>query len=154
MEKIGFVGLGIMGKPMCLNLIKAGFHVTAWNRTTSKMNEVVTAGAISATSPKEVAENSDIIITIVSDSPDVQAVILGDDGIFHGAQAGSVVIDMSTISPAVTRDITKKLAEKNVGEREVSLADDSKYHRRNKTAGNTGNIWRRYRIQIDLCEAG
>jgi 3-hydroxyisobutyrate dehydrogenase len=114
MEKIGFVGLGIMGKPMCLNLLKAGFDVTAWNRTPSKIDEVVAAGATAAASPKEVAQNSDIIITIVSDSPDVLAVILGDNGILHGAQAGSVVIDMSTISPTVTRDITKSLAEKNV----------------------------------------
>lgn len=114
MDKIGFVGLGIMGKPMCLNLLKAGFEVTAWNRTSAKIDDVVSAGAMAASSPQAVAEQSDVIITIVSDSPDVQQVILGDNGIIHGARPGSVVIDMSTISPGVTRDITKALAEKEV----------------------------------------
>ena len=114
MEKIGFVGLGIMGKPMCLNLLKAGFSVTAYNRTESKLAEVVNAGARAATSPKEVAEKSDIIITIVSDSPDVQQVILGENGVIYGLAPNSVVIDMSTISPSVTKEIALHLAEKNV----------------------------------------
>lgn len=114
MEKIGFIGLGIMGKPMALNLIKAGFEVTVWNRTASKMDELVSAGAASASSPAEVAEQSDIIITIVSDTPDVQEVILGDNGIINTVRAGSVVIDMSTISPSVTKDIAAALAEKEV----------------------------------------
>ncbi|MBN1482664.1 2-hydroxy-3-oxopropionate reductase [candidate division KSB1 bacterium] len=114
MEKIGFIGLGIMGKPMCLNLLKAGFSVTAWNRTTAKIDAVVKAGARAADSPQDVAKKSDIIITMVSDSPDVEEVILGDSGVVHGAQSGSVVIDMSTISPAVTRSIAAALAEKNV----------------------------------------
>lgn len=114
MENIGFIGLGIMGKPMCLNLLKAGFKVTAYNRTKSKLDEVVSAGAKPADSPLQVAEQSDIIITIVSDSPDVEQVILGKNGVIHGAKAGSVVIDMSTISPSVTQNIAVQLAEKNV----------------------------------------
>ena len=114
MEKIGFIGLGIMGKPMCLNLLKAGFQVTAWNRTDSKIREVVDFGAKAASSPIEVAKNADIIITIVSDSPDVQEVYLSDNGIIHGAREGSVAIDMSTISPTVTRDIADALKKKGV----------------------------------------
>lgn len=114
MEKIGFIGLGIMGKPMALNLLKAGFKVIAYNRTKEKVNAIVDAGGEEGLSPKEVAENSDIIITIVSDSPDVEDVILGENGIIKGAKAGSVVIDMSTISPSVTKEIATKLKEINV----------------------------------------
>jgi 3-hydroxyisobutyrate dehydrogenase len=114
MEKIGFIGLGIMGQPMCLNLLKAGFEVTAYNRTESKIATVAKAGATAASSPKEVAEKSDIIITIVSDSPDVENVILGENGVLEGVNPGSVVIDMSTISPSVTKDIAAKLVEKDV----------------------------------------
>lgn len=113
MEKIGFIGLGIMGKSMSLNLLKAGFDVTVWNRTPAKMQELEKAGAHVADSPQQVAEHTDIIITIVSDTPDVEAVILGDQGVIHGVKPGAVVIDMSTISPQVTRDIAQQLAEKN-----------------------------------------
>lgn len=114
MEKIGFIGLGIMGKPMALNLLKAGFKVIAYNRTKEKVNAIVDAGGEEGLSPREVAENSDIIITIVSDSPDVEDVILGENGIIKGIKAGSVVIDMSTISPSVTKEIATKLNEINV----------------------------------------
>lgn len=114
MKKIGFLGLGIMGQPMCLNIIKAGYTVTAWNRTKSKTEIIAQAGGHIAGSPKEVAEQSDIIITIVSDSPDVEEVVLGESGIIHGIQPGSVLIDMSTISPAVTKNIADQLKEKGV----------------------------------------
>lgn len=113
-ERIGLIGLGIMGKPMGKNLIKAGFPLTVWNRTAGRDTELVELGAQPAQSPREVAENSDIIITMVSDSPDVQAVILGEDGAIHGVRAGSVVVDMSTISPQVTRELATALKEKNV----------------------------------------
>ncbi|TAH51146.1 MAG: 2-hydroxy-3-oxopropionate reductase [Chloroflexota bacterium] len=113
-EKIGLIGLGIMGKPMGKNLLQAGFPLTVWNRTASRMDELVALGAKGAASPQEVAEQSDIIITMVSDSPDVQAVVLGDGGVIHGVRAGSVVVDMSTISPQVTREIAAALKEKNV----------------------------------------
>ncbi|MEM7336027.1 MAG: NAD(P)-binding domain-containing protein, partial [Chloroflexota bacterium] len=113
-EKIGFIGLGIMGQGMTLNLLKAGFEVTVWNRTASRMETAVNAGATAAASPKEVAEKSDIIITCVSDTPDVEAVILGETGVIHGAKAGSLVVDMSTISPQTTRNIAKTLAEKEI----------------------------------------
>lgn len=113
-EKIGLIGLGIMGKPMGKNLLKAGFPLTVWNRTISRAEELKELGARVANSPQEVAENSDIIITMVSDSPDVQEVILGENGVIHGVRAGSVVVDMSTISPQVTREIANTLGEKNI----------------------------------------
>ncbi len=113
MNKIGFIGLGIMGKPMALNLMKAGFELIVYNRTESRMAELIEQGAVGANSPKEVAEKSDIIITIVSDTPDVEDVILGELGVIHGVKAGSVVIDMSTISPSATKEIALKLKEKN-----------------------------------------
>jgi len=103
-----------MGKPMSKNLIKAGYTLTVWNRTASKMKELVDLGAKAANSPKEVAENSDIVITMVTDSPDVEEVILGPSGIIEGARKGLIVIDMSTISPEVTRRIAETLESKGV----------------------------------------
>lgn len=112
--KIGFIGLGIMGKPMAKNLIKAGFPLTVWNRTASKMKELIEMGAKGASSPKEVAEKSNVIITMLTDSPDVEEVILGPSGVIEGVKRGSIVIDMSTISPKVARKIASKLAEVGV----------------------------------------
>jgi 3-hydroxyisobutyrate dehydrogenase len=111
---VGIVGLGIMGKPMTKNLLKAGFSVTAFNRTKAKVDEVVALGAVAADTPKDVAAKSDITITMVSDTPDVEQVILGEHGIIHGAKPGSLVIDMSTISPSVTKEISARLAKKGV----------------------------------------
>jgi 3-hydroxyisobutyrate dehydrogenase len=113
-DRIGFIGLGIMGRPMCINLLKAGFAVTVYNRTASKLQDVVSSGARPAESPKAVAEQSDVIITMITDSPDVEEVLLGKEGVIWGAGPGSIVIDMSTISPFVTRSIADKLREKQV----------------------------------------
>jgi 3-hydroxyisobutyrate dehydrogenase len=99
---------------MAHNLLKSGFEVCVWNRTASRMDELVAAGASSANSPAEVASQTDIIITCVSDTPDVEAVILGENGVIHGVQAGALVIDMSTISPLATREIAARLDEKGV----------------------------------------
>ena len=110
--RIGFVGLGIMGAPMALNLMKAGFSLKVYNRSDRPgVREVVEAGGRRAASPREAAEGSDVIITIVTDTPDVEAVILGEDGVVHGARRGATVIDMSTISPRVTREISARLKE-------------------------------------------
>ena len=114
MKRIGFIGLGLMGTGMSKNLLKAGYPVTVWNRTASKMEPLVEAGAKAAGSPREVAENSDVVIGIVTDSPDVEQVLLGPDGVIHGAREGMICIDMSTISPITTREIFAKLAEKGV----------------------------------------
>lgn len=111
-EKIGFIGLGIMGRGMTNNLLKAGFEVRIWNRTARKMDGFY--GAHLAAHPADVAAHSDIIITCVSDTPDVEAVMLGENGVIHGARPGSLVIDMSTISPQTTQDIAKQLAERGV----------------------------------------
>ncbi|MDE2892742.1 MAG: NAD(P)-dependent oxidoreductase [Chloroflexota bacterium] len=115
MERIGFIGLGIMGVPMVANLIKAGFVPTVWNRSQPGVDACVELGATAADSPQAVAEVSDILITIVTDSPDVESVLVGrDDAAIHGLARGSVVIDMSTISPAVTREIASRLSERGV----------------------------------------
>ena len=113
-EQIGFVGLGIMGRGMARNLLKAGFPLHVWNRSASRMDELAPDGAKTTASPADVAAKSDIIITCVSDTPDVEAVILGENGVIHGARAGSLVIDCSTISPQTTREIAAKLAEKGI----------------------------------------
>ncbi|MFC1949929.1 2-hydroxy-3-oxopropionate reductase [Chloroflexota bacterium] len=111
-KKIGFIGLGIMGRPMALNLIKAGFEVVVFNRTTSKAEQVASQGAKKADSPREVAEETTVVITIVSDTPDVESVILGENGVIEGIRSDSAVIDMSTISPEATKRIAARLGEK------------------------------------------
>ena len=112
---IGFIGLGIMGMPMAKNLLKAGYPVVAYNRTVSKAQALAAEGggkAKEAASPREVAEACPIVITMVTDSPDVEEVVLGPGGVMEGIQKDAVLIDMSTISPAVTRSIAAHLAEK------------------------------------------
>ncbi len=111
-ERIGFIGLGIMGQGMARNLLRAGFELTVWNRTTGKMDELVAEGATAAGSPAELAGACDVVITCVSDTPDVEAVVLGEAGAAHGLRAGSLLIDMSTISPRATRELAARLAEK------------------------------------------
>lgn len=108
-DRIGFIGLGIMGRPMAGHLRKAGYEVTVWNRTRSKAADLVKAGARWAESPAEVASRSDITITMVADTPDVLQVILGPDGVLQGVHPGAIVVDMSTISPAATREIARAL---------------------------------------------
>lgn len=114
MKKIGFIGLGVMGKSMAKNLLSAGYSLTVWNRTRSKMKELLVLGAKGAESPKDVADVSEVIITMVSDSPDVEEVVLGPSGILEGAKLGNVLIDMSTISPKIALHIAYKLSEKGV----------------------------------------
>ena len=112
--RVGFIGLGLMGLPMSLNVLKAGFPLVVWNRTRSKAAPLVDAGAELGRSPADLASRSDVVITIVSDSPDVEQVVVGHDGVLHGARPGSVVVDMSTISPAVTRSLAQRLGERGV----------------------------------------
>lgn len=113
-EKIGFIGLGIMGRGMVQNLLNAGFVVTIWNRSAERMTPLIEAGALAGASPADVAAKSDITLLCVSDTPDVEAVILGEDGVLFGANAGSLVVDHSTISPTATQTIAARLAEKGV----------------------------------------
>jgi 3-hydroxyisobutyrate dehydrogenase len=112
--RIGFIGLGIMGKPMASNLIKNGYSVTVYNRSSKSVQELASLGAVAATSPKEVAERSDIVIDMVTDSPDVEQVILGPRGIIEAAHDGLIVIDMGTNSPETSRKVSSILAEKKV----------------------------------------
>jgi len=113
--QIGFVGLGIMGAPMALNLMKAGYKLKVYNRSDRpRVQEVVDAGADRVDTPALAAVGSDVIITIVTDTPDVENVILGEDGVIHSAASGSTVIDMSTISPRVTQQIAEQLSEKGI----------------------------------------
>lgn len=107
--QVGFIGLGIMGKPMAGNVLKAGYALTVYNRTRSKAEELAAQGAVLANSPAEAAAASDVIITMVSDSPDVEEVVSGPGGILESIRPDSVVIDMSTISPEVERKLDEKL---------------------------------------------
>jgi 3-hydroxyisobutyrate dehydrogenase len=114
-RKIGFIGMGIMGLPMSVHLVWAGHEVKVYNRTASKCADAVAAGATQASSPRDCAEGCDVVITIVTDSPDVEAVLFGENGAAEGVSDGAVVIDMSTISPDVTRSIHARLKERGVG---------------------------------------
>ena len=114
MKRIGFIGLGLMGSGMSRNLLKAGYPVTVWNRTESKMRHLVEAGAKAAKSPRDVAKGSDVVVAMVTDSVDVEEVLLGPSGAVHGAKKGDVFIDMSTISPIATREMAARLEEKGV----------------------------------------
>lgn len=112
--KIGFIGLGIMGRPMALNLRKAGHALWVHARRPATMAVLVEAGAIACAAAAEVAANADIIFVMVSDTADVEQVVLGDSGIIRGARAGSVVVDMSTIAPAATRQIAAELGARGI----------------------------------------
>ncbi len=114
-ERVGFVGLGRMGLGMSRNLLKAGFPLMVWNRTAARAEPLVAEGAQLAATPAELAGGSDIIITCVSDTPDVEAVILGPGGILEGARPGSLVIDCSTISPSASRELAARLAGHGIG---------------------------------------
>lgn len=113
-ERVGFIGLGIMGRGMARNLLKGGFELRVWNRTAARMAELAAEGAATASDPAGLAAQCDIVIICVSDTPDVEAVILADTppGVLHGIRPGSLVIDMSTISPHATRALAARLAEK------------------------------------------
>ena len=112
--KVAFIGLGTMGAGMALNVLKAGHELTVHNRTREKEEIVAVEGARRTASPREAAAGVEVIVICVSDTPDVEEIILGSDGVIHGASEGAIVVDMSTISPTVTRRIAEKLGEKGV----------------------------------------
>jgi len=113
-SKVGYIGLGIMGKPMASNILSAGYTLVVHNRSRESVNELVRKGAIEAHTPAEVAEQVDVVFTNLPDTPDVELVALGEDGIIYGAHDSLIYIDNSTIKPASTRMIGKQLAEKGV----------------------------------------
>src|SRR5262245_58017238 len=112
---VGFLGLGIMGRAMARRLVDAGHRVTVWNRDASRTADLVAAGARAAATPRAAAEGAEVVITMVTDSAAVEKVILGPDGVIHGAKAGAVVVDMSTIHPDVARKVGRALREKGIG---------------------------------------
>ena len=113
-EKIGFIGLGAMGSPMSQNLVKKGYVLTVCDLIAERVEPLKKLGAQTADSPKAVAEKSDVVITMVLSSPDARAAILGESGVIEGIKPGAVVIDMSTIDPVTTREISQKLSEKGI----------------------------------------
>ncbi|RFU93964.1 2-hydroxy-3-oxopropionate reductase [Sphaerochaeta halotolerans] len=112
--KIGFIGLGIMGKPMAKNLLKAGYSLVVNDINKEAVAEVVASGATEAASAKEVAQQSDVVITMLPNSPHVQTVVLGEGGVIEGAKEGLIVVDMSSISPIVSREVAAELVKKGV----------------------------------------
>ncbi len=112
--RLGYIGLGLMGKPMAQNLLKAGFPLVVHNRSRQKVEELVRQGACAAESPREVAERSDVVFTNLPDTPDVLKVVLGDNGVLSGAHPGLIFVDNSTIKPAASREIYQRLAEVGV----------------------------------------
>ena len=112
--RVAFIGLGTMGEPMALNILKAGHDLVVNNRTKNKEELLAAHGAKRAITPQEAAREAEVIVTCLSDTPDVEQVVLGDNGIIHGAQAGSVVVDMSTISPEATCRMAEALSKKGI----------------------------------------
>ena len=112
--KVTFCGLGIMGRPQALNVMKAGHAMAVWARRKESMQPLADAGATACASPSEAAALAEIVFVMVSDTPDVEQVIFGPKGIIEGARSGAVVVDMSTISPVATRDMAKRLADKGI----------------------------------------
>ena len=139
--KLGFVGLGAMGRPMALNLIKAGYAMTVYARRAEAMAPLVAAGASTAESPAQVARAADVVFSLVTASADSEEVALGAQGIAAGARAGCVVIDMATISPLVTRNIAQALEAR--GRAIVALP-----------GGETGVGWSRRRAGRDAIDYG
>ena len=113
-EQIGLIGLGLMGKPMARNLLRAGYSLTVFNRSQGAIDALAAEGARSASSPKDVAQQSDIVITMLPDSPDVEAVVFGAEGVLAGARPGMLIIDMSTIAPGVARRVADTAARQHV----------------------------------------
>lgn len=112
--KVGFIGLGIMGKPMSKNLLKAGYELVAFDFNKDSLNEVVGCGATAAASGREVAQQCEVVITMVPNSPHVRAAVLGENGVADGAKAGTVLIDMSSIDPTESKAIGAELAKKGI----------------------------------------
>src|SRR5512134_223602 len=114
MLKVGYIGLGLMGKSIARNILKAGFPLVVHNRSRAAVDELVAEGAKAANSPREVAEQVEVVFTNLPDTPDVEKVVLGENGIIAGAHAGLIYVDTSTIKPAAARRIAQTLAGRQV----------------------------------------
>ena len=122
--KVGFIGLGIMGKPMSKNLLKAGYSLVVSDRNPEAIADVIAAGAETATTPKAIAEQCEVIITMLPNSPHVKEVALGENGIIEGAKPGTVVIDMSSIAPLASREISEALKAKGIDMLDAPVSGD------------------------------
>ncbi len=111
MGSVGFIGLGIMGRSMAMNLVSAGEQVVVWNRTLSRAAELEAAGADVAASPADVARSCEVVLICVSDTPDVESVVFGDNGVADGLSSGSLIVDHSTISPSATKEFASRVNE-------------------------------------------
>ncbi len=125
MTTVGLCGTGIMGRGMAQNLLAKGFALSLWNRTPSKLEPFVAQGATAATSPAELARRSEVVITCLSDTGPVEAVLFGQDGVAEGIRPGSVIVDASTISPSKTREFATRLAERGVALLDAPLSGGS-----------------------------
>jgi 2-hydroxy-3-oxopropionate reductase len=114
MKRLGFIGLGLMGEPMAKNLVAVGYELTVYDINPQPVKRLVDLGARKASSPKEVAENSDIILTMLPNGPEVKEVVLGKKGVIEGVRRGQILIDMSSIAPLVSQEVAKSLADKGV----------------------------------------
>lgn len=114
MKKIGFIGLGIMGKPMAKNLLKAGYPLTVYDIVPEAVGELVAAGAQAGKSSKDVAAQTEVVITMLPNSPQVKEAVLGKDGVIEGIRPGSILVDMSSIAPAASQELSARLAQKGV----------------------------------------
>src|SRR5207247_8308886 len=121
-QVVGFIGLGIMGRPMARNLLKAGYSLVVHSRSRGPVEEIVGAGAKAGTSARDVAAQSDVLITMLPNSPDVELVALGRDGIIEGARPGLIFVDMSTISPIVSKKVGEPLAAEAVKTQDATAA--------------------------------
>lgn len=113
-ERVGFIGLGVMGKPMARNLLEAGLELVVHSRSPASVDELVAAGGARAETPSELSANADVVITMLPDTPDVERVLFGERGVGEGIRAGSLMIDMSTIRPSAARDFAGRLAGRDV----------------------------------------
>src|ERR687893_2917028 len=114
-ERIGFVGLGIMGKPMAKNLMDAGYDLTVHNRSPQKAQELGEQGATVAESPREVAHDSDIIVTMLPGPPEVREIVAGEGGLLENSREGSLIVDMTTSSPVLARELARYAGERGAG---------------------------------------
>ena len=152
-ESVGFIGLGIMGRGMARNLIRAGFPVCVWNRTASRMTPLVEAGATALGSPAEVAAASRVVVICVSDTADVEQVIFGAEGVAGGAQPGTLVIDTSTISPEATRSMAARLAAQGVSMLDAPISGGSEGAAQGTLSIMVGGEASAYRRALPVLEA-
>ena len=155
-ESVGFIGLGIMGAGMARNLLGAGASLTVWNRTPGRMQPLVEAGAAPASSAADVARSADVVVCCVSDTPDVEEVLLGPDGVGHAASAGTLVVDCSTISPTATRRIGQDLAVRDIAFVDAPVSGGSEGAERGTLsvmAGGVDDDVERARQVLDACSS-